>query len=65
MKVLVERCWSSSGGFWFHLRIPYHGGVNRDSIPGSSWNRATARQALNLLENVYGLPRRKVRFVHR
>lgn len=65
MKVFVEAC--CGAGFRFHHRLvfPWHGRTLRESVDGCLWTRATAGQALDLLENVYHLPRRKVRFVHR
>jgi hypothetical protein len=65
MKVFVEACWGSSSGFWQRLVFRQYGRVIRDSVPGYLWTRAVASQALNLLESVYHLPRRKVRFKHR
>lgn len=58
MNVIVERC---SDGF-FRLTIP---GVGREFVKDEDggWTRRTARRALDLLENVYHIARRRVRFV--
>jgi hypothetical protein len=65
MKVFVEGCCGQGFRFYHRLLIPYRGRIVRDRVSGYNWTRATARQALDLLEHVYGLPRRAVRFVHR
>lgn len=59
MKVKVEACWAGSDKHRFRLTLP---GGARESVPGDTWNRAKAKEALDLLEQVYGLPRSKVRF---
>jgi len=66
MKVTVERCWGSSRNpFWFRLTFPWRGRVIREGVSGEFWTRAMAGRALNLLEDAYHLPRRRVRFDHR
>lgn len=57
MKVTVERC---SDGY-YRLTIP---GVGRESVKDKDgcWTRRTASEALDLLEAVYRIPRRNVRF---
>ena len=59
MKIKVESCWSGCDRFYFRLTLP-HGG--RERIEGETWTRETARRALDLLESVYHLPRRNIRF---
>lgn len=57
MIVRVERCWGDK--LYFRLTLP---GGQRESIGGEIWNRKTAKQALDLLESVYGYNRKKIRF---
>lgn len=57
MKVKVEACWG--GGDVYH-RVNVNGDrfrVNRDT-----WDRKAATEALDVLENVYHLPRSSIRF---
>ena len=65
MKVFVEAHGAPDGKCWFRLVFPRGSSWDHEGIPGYLWTRAMARQALDLLEVVYHLPRRKVRFVHR
>lgn len=63
MKVKVERCSS-----YFRLTWAHKGEYHRETIPyrdpdDTWWDRSYARAALDLLEHVYGLERRNVRFV--
>lgn len=62
MQVRVERCWCGGEKFTFRLTMP---DGSREFVPGETWTRATAAEALNLLEHVYHVPRRTVRFTHR
>lgn len=64
MTVYVDHCWS--GGNNYKFRLDFKG--NREVIscsPGDYWDRSYAKTALDLLQNVYGINRRRVRFVHR
>lgn len=63
MKVFVEACWAHHS--YYRLVFPWHGHVIREYVDGVCWTRAVAAEALDVLESVYHLPRRKVRFVHR
>ena len=65
MKVFVEGCCGANFRFHHRLVFPWRGRWVRDSVDGYHWNRSTAGQALDLLDHVYDLPRRGVRFVHR
>lgn len=59
MTVTVERTQTS-----FRLTLP---DGSRESIPnpeGDYWDRKTAKAALDLLETVCGLDRRRIRFEH-
>ena len=61
MRIQIERCWSGGDRFTFRLTLPDGA---REYVRGEVWNQETATEALNLLERVYGLARRSVRFVH-
>lgn len=62
MNVEVERCWGGNNRCYFRLTLP---DGSRETVTGGSWwTRATATEALNLLEVLYGVQRRGVRFVH-
>lgn len=58
MKVKIEHCWG--GGHTFRITLP---DGSRESIrdPGG-WDRKTASKVLDLLEHVYKLKRRSIRF---
>ena len=58
MKVKVEACWDGKARYY---RLTMPGGA-RERINREVWDRKAASEALNLLENVYHLPRRSVRF---
>lgn len=63
MRVKVEACYGSK----FRLTIPVAGkdsAVSREFVSGIEWNRATARETLDMLESLYGVNRSAVRFVH-
>lgn len=77
MRVKVQECWGGNDRFYFRLLIPSYGryipgqrfawGHSTpyvERISGERWNRRTASEALSLLESVYGIPRRVVRFLH-
>lgn len=59
MKVKVEACWSGGKNYYFRLTLP---DGSRESVPGESWTRKVASQALDLIESNYKVPRRKIRF---
>lgn len=75
MNVHVEGCWNGTnggdnGGLSFRLSIPKGRGRNvggywRESVGGMRWNRRVAAQALDILESLYGVDRRTVRFIHK
>lgn len=63
MKVIVER-----GMKYFRLTWKDNGQYYRDLIPYRNpddtwWDRKYSTEALNLLENVYHLVRKNIRFV--
>lgn len=63
MTVLVEACWGSR--LYFRITLPPQArslSYQREFVPGDTWNRRTATEALNLLERVYGLKRANIRF---
>ena len=65
MKIKVERCLGQNP--YFRLHVPICERVERLYIgnpEGGFWDRETAKIALDDLERLYGIPRRKVRFVH-
>jgi hypothetical protein len=64
MKVKVEACWSGGDNHYFRLTMP---DGSRESVTPDEpmiWSRKTATEALNVLESVYHVERRKVRFDH-
>lgn len=61
MVVRVERCWGGGDKYYFRLTMP---NGSRECISGEKWTRAVASEALDLLEGVYHLPRRNIRFYH-
>ena len=61
MTVTTQLCCKSGGRFSFRLSIPY---VGHEYIDGPDWNRKTSIKALDLLEKVYHIPRKQVRFRH-
>jgi hypothetical protein len=62
MIVHVEGEWSGGSASRWRLRWKQHGRVVSESVRGDEWTRRTASQALDLLERVYGLRRRLIRF---
>ena len=61
VSVKVAQCWNGGNKYSFRLTMP---DGSRESIGGQDWTRKVARTALDLLQNVYGYERRKVRFRH-
>ena len=57
MIVKVEKCWA--GQEVYRLTLP---DGSRERINRDTWNRQAASEALDLLEHVYHLERRKIRF---
>jgi len=62
MRVKVESCWGGGDRFYFRLILP---DGSREHVPGERWCRKVASDALDVLENVYGYARGRVRFGHR
>jgi hypothetical protein len=65
MKVKVESCWNGGDRHYFRLTFPCQNTTVRESVAcvkGTDWDREYATIALNLLEHVYGITRRSVRF---
>lgn len=66
MKVKVESCWHGGERHTFRLTFMCQNRPTREEIAcveGTYWDREYATIALNILEHVYGLTRRNVRFV--
>jgi len=61
MIVKVENCYCGHDRFRFRLTLP---DGKREFVPGRTWTRATAADALNVLERVYGFRRCSIRFRH-
>ena len=61
MKINVEQCWN--GGDSFSFRLTFNGRLEK--VIAERWNRTVATQTKNLLERVYGLNRKNIRFEHR
>lgn len=58
-NIKVTPCYGSRP--YFRLTLP---DGSRENIPGDTWTRATAAEALDILQHVYGLDRAAVRFIH-
>lgn len=63
MKVKVERCSSYFRLTWVHQGEYHRATIAYHDPDDTWWDRSYSREALDLLENVYGLTRRNVRFV--
>lgn len=62
MRIKVERIYSRIGD-QYRLTLP--DGERKFIIGnGGKWTRAHSRLALNVLEHIYGVKRRNVRFIH-
>lgn len=61
MKINVEFC--NGGNNKFYFRLIFKNG-KREFVNSESWNRKTASKALDLLQNVYGLKRKSIKFNH-
>ena len=61
MVVKVEQC---SSGQHLYFRMTWGDG-HWQHLKRDTWNRKTASEALDLLETVYGLSRRNIKFEHR
>lgn len=62
VKVSPENC-----GHYIRHRYSWTGrdGIKyHEYVKAEDWGRKQASEALSTLENVYGVPRRTVRFVH-
>lgn len=65
MRVRVERCWTGhSDRFRFRITLPDGSVEIVADYECEGWTRKKATEALDLLENVYGIKRRNVRFVY-
>jgi hypothetical protein len=62
MKIKVEAC--SGSDHYYRLNIPHNGRVCREFVKGETWGRREATEALDMLEALYHLNRRSVRFDH-
>ena len=61
MRVKVESVFSGKDLF----RLTIGKAKHHEYIPGPTWGREQAREALDLLERVYGLKRETIRFTMR
>ena len=61
MRIYVERVFNGTDLF----RLTIGKAKHREYIPGPTWGRKQAREALDLLERVYGLKRETIRFTMR
>lgn len=61
MRVEVESCWNGKSSY-YQITFPYLSKKVRERINKENWNRKAATEALDLLEKVYGLNRKNVRF---
>ncbi len=59
MKIKVERCWNGAKEF-YTLFLPN----GRERVYEDVWDKKTATLAIDLLENVYHLKRKNIKFVH-
>ena len=64
MIIKVEGC-TAGGSHYFRLTIPQNGRYVRETIPCDYWSREAATCALDLLEKVYHMKRKNIRFVER
>ena len=63
MTIRVEACWTGrDSGTRFRLTLPSGG---HEFVHGDTWNRQTAKDALDVLEHVYRLKRSSIRFAVR
>lgn len=60
MKVKTEACWNGGNCFYFRCILPNGARFN---VPGETWTRKQATEALNHLEYFYNVNRRTVRFI--
>lgn len=60
MKIKVESCFN---GHYVFQRLSWKD--HYICIRDEKWSRKTAIEALNILENVYGLQRKTIRFVYK
>lgn len=58
MTIRVESVWDGRN-VKFGITLPSGG---REYVRGDCWNRSTAKEALDLLERVYGYKRSNIRF---
>ena len=61
MRIYVESVFNGTD----LLRLTIGKAKHHEYIPGPVWGRKQAREALNLLERVYGLKRETIRFTVR
>ena len=61
MKIKVEQ-YTNRRTLYFQLKW---GDGHWQNVPGETWNRKMASHVLDILERVYDLNRRLVRFEHR
>jgi hypothetical protein len=67
MKVNVTSCYGDRSYYRFSFCVD-HFGNNKEEyfrINGEEWSRKIASEALDIMEQVYGFARNKIRFIHK
>jgi len=64
MKIKVGQDFSGSLRFRLSFYLPVLG-YCCEYVRAEQWNRKVATEALDLLQHVYGISRKNVRFIHR
>ena len=62
MQVKVEHC----NGRYYRLEWKtYNNQICWENVRSEKWGRKTSSEALDILEKLYHIPRKSIRFVHR
>lgn len=61
MIILVERCWAGKD-IYHRVTVPGSRANAHLNIRRETWDRQAAKEALDILENAFHIPRRNVRF---
>lgn len=68
MKVIVERCFRSKNDGNCNYRLTFRcfrgDSLHRESIIAPDWTRRQSSEALDILEYLYKVNRKNIRFVH-
>jgi hypothetical protein len=67
MKVNVTPCFGDRSYYRFSFSVDHFGNNKEDYfiINGEEWSRKIASEALDIIEQVYGVLRYKIRFIHK